>query len=352
MKFKYLVLSLIGALQAGVPGSAPRQPAACYPPVDPPRLRISPAGAVDLGELGPLDRVRREYVFQNLSQAPIRLRLYDLSPGARVAGPALERPIPPLAAAGLVLTVDPSGWVGPQSRNIRLGTDDPRQGLYYLPTRMTVRPDLTVDAVQRSFGAVGPGESPRTEFRFVRESGLPLQLRVVTPMPDYLECEVEARGARGKVAFTLRASRVRPGVALGLEQVRVETNAPLQPRFDLYLDWRLHHPIEASPGRVVFLEPEPAALELTLRARNGKPFRVLGVDLEGQGFQAGPVAPGAAGSQTLVIRRTARRPARALLVIRCEGEDPLKVPVAYLPTQPALDESAMVVPSNMPHKAD
>ena len=57
MKFKYLVLSLIGALQAGVPGSAPRQPAACYPPVDPPRLRISPAGAVDLGELGPLDRV-------------------------------------------------------------------------------------------------------------------------------------------------------------------------------------------------------------------------------------------------------------------------------------------------------
>ena len=321
-------------------------------PMDPPRLRISPGGRVDLGEVGPAEVVRKHYVFANLSRAPIRLRVFDLSPGLSAAGPALEGPIEPLASAGLELAVDPTGWVGPQSRNIRLGTDDPRQGQYYLPTRLTIRPDLTVDGVRRSFGAVRPHESPQAVFHFVRETGQALELRVVTPLPDYLECAVEARRAAGQVAFTLRAGRIQPGAALGLEQVRVETNAPLQPRFDLYLEWRLHHAIEAFPGRLIFLDPEPATLALTLRARNGKPFRVLGVDLEGQGFQVGPVSQAEGCAQSIPVHRTACRPTRALLVIRCEGEDPLKVPVAYLPAQSGVDESAMVVPSNVPNKDD
>jgi hypothetical protein len=306
---------------------------------------------VELGEVGPAEVVRKPYVFENRSRAPICLRVYDLSPGVSAAGPALEGPIPPLASAGLVLVVDPTGWVGPQSRNVRLGTDDPRQGQYYLPIRMTIRPDLTVDGVRRTFGAVRPYESPRVAFHFVRETGQALRLRVATALPDYLECETEVRGAGGQVAFTLRAARIQPGAARGLEQVRVESNAPLQPRFDLYLEWRVEHAIEAVPARVVFLGPEPT-LTLTLKARSGRPFRVLRVELEGQGFQVGPVSRAEGRAQSLAIQRTARGPARALLVIRCEGEEPLRVPVAYLPEQPAVDEGAMVVPSYPPNKDD
>ncbi len=315
--------------------------ALAVPPCAPARLVIAPAGRVDLGELGPLEARTREYTFTNASPAPIRLRVLDLAPGVSVAGPALLGPIPARGSALLRLRVDPAGWVGPQARNVRLGTDDPAQGTYYLPIRMTVRPDLTVDGVRRDFGDVAAFESPAAQFRFNRETGKPLALRVVSGLPPYLEAEVRADGPRARLAFTLRADRVPAGMRLGLDVVRVETNAPLQPGFDLYLEWRLHHPIEAQPARLVFAEA-PDTLELRLRTRDGRPFRILEAELEGRGFCAGPPSGTPAPEQAHVLRRTATAPARATLVLRCSGTDePVRVPLAYLPG--GEDESAMVV---------
>jgi len=302
------------------------------PPSDPPRLRIEPAGRVDLGELGPLERRTQSYTFTNASAAPITLRLLDLAPGVSVAGPALQGPIAPSASARLALRVDPEDWVGPQARNVRLGTDDPGQGSYYLPVRMTVRPDLTVDGVRRDFGDVAAFESPVAVFSFARETGKALALRVVTPLPGYLEAEVRTAGPRARLAFTLRPGRVRPGMRMGLDPVRVETNAPLQPRFDLYLEWRLHHAIEADPPRLLFPRSGPETLVLRLKSRNGAPFLILGAELEGEGFEVGPAARSAAPEQALAIRRTTTAPARAMLTLRCSGEpEPLEVPIAYLP---------------------
>jgi len=330
----------------------PGPPAAAAPgPVQaafaPPRLKIEPAGRIDLGELGPLELAEQRYRFRNLSAAPIGLRVFDLSPGVTVAGPALERPIPARASAELVLRVDPAGWAGPQARNVRLGTDDSGQGSYYLPVRMTVRPDLTVDRQRGSFGDVGTGDRPVAAFTLARETGEPLQARISTPLPPYLDCAVVAEGPRARLVCAFRPDRVEPGMRLGLERIGVETNAPLQPRFDLYLEWRLHHAIEATPARLVFTDPLGDRLSLRLRARDGVPFRVLAADLAGDGFQVAEPPGAAAPEQTLTLRRTATAPARAMLVLRFSGvAEPLKVPLAYLPAQPPQDESAMVVLSN------
>jgi hypothetical protein len=287
---------------------------------------------VDLGETGPLEPKTQAYVFTNTSTAPIALRVLDRAPGVTVAGPALERPIPPSASAGLVLRLDPADWTGLQQRNVRLGTDDPGQGSYYLPIRVRIRPDLTVDGDRRRFGDVGARESPEVVFTFRRETGRPLAVRVASAPPPYLECEIQPQGAGARLACTLRAGRIPPGMRLGLERIRVETNAPLQPSFDLYLEWRVHHPIEPEPARVVFQSAAPDTLELRLRSRAGTPFRILGADLDGAGFQLGPVPGGEAPEQVLRIRRTASGPARAMLVLHCSGqEEALEVPVAYAP---------------------
>jgi hypothetical protein len=132
---------------------------------------------------------------------------------------------------------------------------------------------------------------------------------------------------------------------LGLDQVQVETNAPLEPRFDLYLEWRVHHPIEPIPQRLVFVEPEDTLI-LRLRSRAGAPFRILGAELQGDGFQvnrpSGPPAP----EQTLQVRCTAAAATRAMLVLRCSGQDePLRVPIAYQPVRPLIDEDVIVVPN-------
>jgi hypothetical protein len=333
-----LLLATMG-LGLACPAAQARRPFA------PARLRIEPRGRVDLGELGPLETRTQSYAITNASAAPIALRVLDLAPGVTVAGPALQRPIPPFTAAQLVLRVAAEDWVGPQARNVRLGTDDPGQGAYYLPVRMTVRPDLTVDGQRRSFGDVAVYESPVALFRFQRETGKPLTLRLATALPDYLECEVRAEGPRGQLAFTLRPDRVPPGMRLGLEPVRVETNAPLQPAFELYLEWRLHHAIEAMPARLVFTGPEDT-LVLRLTSRQGTGFRILGAALRGDGFQLGPLPEAAAPEQTLGVRRTAKAACRAMLVLMCSGQDePLLIPVAYVPDRPGSDEDVMVVPN-------
>jgi hypothetical protein len=320
-------------------------PARAAGPFAPASLRIEPAGRVDLGELGPLEIRTLSYRLGNLSAAPIALRVLDLSPGVRVAGPALERPIPGGGSARLDLRVDPEGWSGPQARNVRLGTDDPGQGSFYLPVRMTVRPDLTVDGRRRSFGDLGVNESPSSVFQFARETGKTLTLQVVTPLPAYLECELRSAGPRAELAFTLRPGRIPPGMGLGLDQVQVATNAPLEPRFDLYLEWRVHRPIEPIPQRLVFVQPEDT-LVLRLRSRRGDPFRILGAELEGDGFQLGRPSGTAAPEQALAVRRIATAPSRAMLVLRCSGQDePLRVPVAYIPDLPIVDEDVIVVPN-------
>ena len=341
-KFPVLGLALGLALGATTAGAGSTTPPRMFAP---PRLAIDPPGRVDLGELGPVESRSQTYRFTNTSSTPIALRVLDRSPGVTVTGPALERPIPPKGSAALVLRVDPEGWTGSQARNVRLGTDDSAQGNYYLPIRFRVRPDLTVDGVRRSLGDLSVTESPQAVFTFTRETGGPVALRVTSELPPYLEWEARGLGPRVQLAFTLRAGRIRPGMRMGLERVRVETNAPLQPAFDLYLEWKLHHPIEAVPSRVVFQDPEVDVLELELRSREGAPFRILGVDVEGGGFRVGPVPAVPAPVQALAIRRTAPGAARAMLVLRFSGQaEPLKVPLAYVPVRPSRGEGDKVEP--------
>jgi hypothetical protein len=296
----------------------------------PPRLVIEPAGRVDLGVLGPEERKVQRYSFRNRSPGPIALRVLDLAPGVTAAGPALERPIAGQAAAALEVRVDASGWEGPQLRGVRLGTDDPAQGDYYLPLRMTIRPDLTVDGPQRDLGTVAPRESPEAVFRFRRETGAPLALRLVGNPPPYLQWDCRCRGPEARLGVVLRAAAVPPGMRQGFERLRVESNAPLQPDLDLYLVWRLRRPIEAEPPRLVF-GGGAGTLALVLRCRAGTPFRILDAAVAGGGFRVEGSGSEPAPVQEIQVFRAGPGPAQALLVLRCSGEpEPVRVPLVAL----------------------
>ncbi len=303
--------------------------------IDPPRLAITPKGRVPIGSVGPMEKKTLAYTFQNTSATPISLRVGDLSPGVTVQGPALEKPIGPHESASLTMAIDPTDFVGTQRRSVRLITDDPRQGKYQLPVEMIVRPDLTVDQARKSFGEIASHESPQLSFLFTRESDLPLQVHLVTPLPDYLEQEIETGAHRAELRLTFRPGKVAPGIALGLETLVIESNAPHQPRFTLYADWKLRRPVEATPSRLVFLEAQVKELPLALKSRDGRPFSIQSALIEGEGFALAPRSQTAAPEQKLGILRTGETEARALLVLRFEGqEESLKVPLAYLPASP------------------
>jgi hypothetical protein len=194
---------------------------------------------------------------------------------------------------------------------------------------MLVRPEVTVDAERKSLGEVAPHESPELDFHFRREGGDPLKLVLASEVPPYLDLEMVPREGGSDLRVTLRPRRLEPGVTAGLEVLKVATNAPKQPLFTLYLDWRIALPVIPEPSRVVFTEPKNTLLALELRARDGKPFRILRTEVQGRGFQVLD-APEAAARQVLRIRRTGAT-AEALLLVHCSNlVEPLKVPLRYL----------------------
>lgn len=335
-----LLLALCLHAPAAEPPKAPAPAVEAPRPVDPPRLSVAPAGRLNLGSLGPVEIKTQTYTFTNTSEAPISLRLLDMAPGVTVSGPALQGPIAPKGSATLTMRIDPTDWVGPQKRNVRLSTDDSRQGDYLLPVGFVVRPDLSVDKDRKSWGAFAPHESPALAFTFTRETGTPTQINLQGSLPPHLELEQEPlkAPAEGQSAqelrFILRPDKLEPGVRRGLEVLKLATNAPHQKEFTLYADWQLKMPVEAEPQRVIFLAPKESQQSLVLKAAEGKPFVLKAARIEGQGFRLGPLPTKPGTEQRVSIRRIATKSTRTLLVLDIEGlERPLKVPLAYLPPE-------------------
>jgi hypothetical protein len=342
-------------LSEGVPPAPPQSKAAV------PRLSIEPAGRVNLGSAGPTEVRAQVYLLKNTSDRQLSLRVLDLSPGVTVEGPALKGPIAPGGSAQLTLRVDPSEFVGWQVRNVKLGTDDPGQGNYFLPVGMTVRPDLTVDTLKKSFGEVAIHETPQLGFLFRRETGQATRLWISSPLPPYLDAEIEPvpgqleppgtsplapsdpRGTAGAVRLTLRPSKVEPGRMAGLESITVESTSPHQPRFQLYLDWQLKLPVLLSKPRIVFLSPDEWAQPLFLKSRDGKQLRLTKTWLEGAGFTLAEPPSGPAAQLELSIQRVATGSATAVLNLRLQDEPTLiRVPLSYLPPDEGKPASANV----------
>jgi len=316
------------AIQA--PAAKPTSPKPDLPPgfKDSYRFVVRPWGRVDLGSVGPREKVTRTWEMENLSDKPIAFQVTDLSPGVIVEGTPFQEPIPAHGKRAFTIQVDATDWEGYQRRAIRLVSDDASQPTYKVLFDMTVRPDLTVDGVTKKLGGVAPYESPQAVFTFTRETGDPLELKVTSKLPPYVESEIVPKGARGELRLTLRASKVPTGQLAGLEVVKVTTNAPRQPTFDLYLDWSIQLPVMPSPSRLVFDDPKVTALKLTLKGDQA--FEVKTADLQAGGYRLDPLPKGKAKAHTLTLHRIKKDATNGLLVLTLSGvEDPLKIPVIW-----------------------
>lgn len=292
------------------------------------RFVVRPWGRVELGSVGPREKTSRTWELENLSAKPITFQVADLSPGVIVMGDPFKEPVPAHGKRAFTIQVDATDWEGYQRRAIRLVSDDPTQPTYKVLFDMTVRPDLTVDTVQKKLGGVAPYESPQAVFHFKRETGDPLELKLASQLPAYVEPELVPMGASGELRLTLRASKVPAGQLSGLELVKVATNAPKQPTFDLYLDWSISLPVQPLPSRLVFDDPKVRDLKLTLRG--AKAFTVTTADLQAAGFKLGALPRKAAKKQVLTLHRDRDDAKDGLLVLTFSGvEDPLKIPVIW-----------------------
>ena len=317
----FLLPVLFCLLQAPVPKPEPVPPA---------RIELTTPFPVHLGSVGP--REVREAVFgiKSIHDRPFRFRVLDLSMGLSLDAAQLAEPLRPGETRPVVVKVDPAGMEGPVKGGIRLGTDDPSQPVYILRLDLTVRPEVTVDSSRKSLGEVAPHERPEVRFQFLREGGDPLKVTLDGSPPTHLEAELLQEGTSTDLRVTLHPERLKPGITAGLEIFKVQTNAPRQPQFTLYVDWRLATPVVPVPSRLVFSEPKTTLLGLQLTARDGKPFRILQAEIQGRGFQLLDQPGPEADRHVLRVRRLGKV-REALLLLHCSNQtEPLRVPLRYL----------------------
>lgn len=297
---------------------------------------VTPDTITSLGSVGPREVRTVAWELKNLAEGPMTFRLLDLAPGVTVDMAPFATPFAPGESRPVRMTLDPTGFVGYQRRAAKIECSDPGQPRYILRVDMTVRPELAVDGQAKDLGAVQRFESPSIAFRFTREGGEAAAIRLASELPDYLDHEIVQEGVNASLVLTLRPGRLKPGQTAGLERLAVTTSAPLQPRFNLTLAWRIRQLLEASPSRVVLDLPEALSQTLTVRRADGKPFRIRQAALvEGGGWTIAGVGQeeGAAHRLTLTLRDRAQR--KGMLRIEAEGvEEPLLVPLAYLPPEP------------------
>jgi hypothetical protein len=322
-----LLLPALFLLQVPTPAPPAPQP----DPVPPARIELTTPFPVHLGSTGPRETREGLFGIKSTCDHPFHFRVLDLSLGVTLDEAQFAAAMQPGEIRMVKIKVDPTGLEGYVKGGVRVGTDDPAQPNYILRYDMEVRPEVAVDSLRKSLTDVAPYESPALTFHFTREGGDPLKVTLASELPPYLEGELVPAGVSADLRLTLRPGRLSPGTTAGLEVIKVATNAPRQPLFTLYLDWRIAMPVVATPSRVVFSDLKTTLEGLELVARDGKPFRILTADIQGNGFQLldAPGAP-AAVRHTLRIRRTGTHP-EAMLVLQCSNQDtPLKVPLRFL----------------------
>jgi hypothetical protein len=248
----------------------------------------------------------------------------------------LAAPFAPGEARSIAMAIDPSGFVGYQRRAAKIESSDPGQPRYILRVDMTVRPEVAVDAQAKDMGAIHRFESPSIAYRFTREGGEAAAIRLASALPDYFEHEVVPDGVNADLVLTLRPSKLPPGQTSGLERMSVITSAPLQPRFNLTLAWRIAQALEASPSRVVLDLPDQASQAFKVRRADGRAFRLKEAVLaEGQGWSVSGIGGAERVEHELTVTLKDRSQRKGLLRIVAEGvEDPLLVPLAFLPPEP------------------
>jgi hypothetical protein len=347
MLIPFFLISLANPVQLPAKATpAPKVEAAPQPkPLPKFRFMVTPDAVQHLGSVGPKEVRTLSWELKNSSDKPISFRVLDTAPGVRVPEAPFLKPWQPGESRKILVTSDASDSLAYQRRAVRLEPDDPSQPRYILRWDMMVRPEMAVDLVNKSFGEVAPHESPQLVYTFTREGGGLAKIQLESKLPDYLEAEVTAEGPKAALQLTIRPSKLKPGMQAGLELLKVSTNAPHQPTFDLTLAWRLKLPVLAVPSRVVWDDPKIRGFKLEVKSRDGKPFRILEARIEGprdkQGndlFTHGTLPSEAAPSHEIRLQCFADLESKGMLFLSCSGLDaPMQVPLSWLPPKGAVE---------------
>lgn len=252
----------------------------------------------DFGTIARGARAEHEFVLKNIYVGDVRIVSARPNCGCtsvRISQPTLKT----YEQGAIVVSINSNSFLGHQGATISVVFDQPAPAVVQLHVKVFVQPDVTVKPGAVDFGQVGAGQAAEQTLSIRATRGSRWAITAVEAPSERYETElVETARGSGAVEYRLRV-RLRQEVEPGLlgDTLLLKTNDPDLPQVPVALRGRVLAPLSASPAALflgVLAPGQKVSRALVIRA--AKPFHILAITADGQGFSFSTAAPGAGDS--------------------------------------------------------
>jgi len=220
----------------------------------------------------------------------------------------------------IVASINSDSFLGHQGATITVVIDRPAYAVVQLHVKVYVQPDVVVEPGQVDFGEVAAGQSTEKTLSIrARRGSRWAIIGVEAPEDRYATELVETSRRYGRVEYSLRV-RLREGVEPGLlsDVLLLKTNDPAARQIPVAVRGRVLAPLSVSPSSLflgVLLPGQKVSRALVIRGP--RPFRILSVTADGEGFSFSEAGPGSGNPAAQTPR-----PLHVISVSFTAGEQP------------------------------
>jgi len=273
----------------------------------------------DFGTIARGAKAEHEFVLKNIYVGDVHIASARPSCGCtsvRITKSTLKT----YEQGSIVASINSDSFLGHQGATITVVIDRPAYAVVQLHVKVYVQPDVVVEPGQVDFGEVAAGQSTEKTLSIrARRGSRWAIIGVEAPEDRYATELVETSRRYGRVEYSLRV-RLREGVEPGLlsDVLLLKTNDPAARQIPVAVRGRVLAPLSVSPSSLflgVLLPGQKVSRALVIRGP--RPFRILSVTADGEGFSFSEAGPGSGdpAAQT-------PRPLHVISVSFTAGEQP------------------------------
>jgi hypothetical protein len=266
---------------------------------DPPRLALD-ATRHDFGRVLPDARSFHRFRLTNAGGAP--LKILGLHPSCGCTSTVLGKDaLAPGESTELEVTFNAVGLRGPARKSVVIATNDPARPNQELFIDADVLADVSATPEEVRFQGLTPRDRRKATVKLESATSEPLTLTDVTlSLAPWLGVATREEGRVVYLDLDLAARLLPPGQLAGTDTIAVHVLNPRPSVVEVKVVWEAQAPVVLTPGRISFTGAARSA-KVALKARDGKPFRVLSARTTNPLVTVSPLPAKAAARQELHV---------------------------------------------------
>ena len=219
------------------------------------------------------------HIFKVSNQGKAYLNITRLNPSCGCTSTVLGKwSLAPGESTDIEATFNPKGFHGISRKSIQVISDDPSNPTQTLTFEAEVVRDITPSTESVFFQDLVRTTPRKASVKLEATNGKPVQITGIKANDaPWLSFATRQAGNDAWIDFTLDGRKIPAVKQMGADMVTVSTSSASVPTIVLAVQWDIRPTITVEPVRVAWVEPAGAAhtATLTLKQKDGKPFRVL-----------------------------------------------------------------------------